>query len=204
MVPDDYLDISIEILTEIDNMSRCSLDGLCPASSQQRHTPPPSFHVHIENSELTVNLYVQSETLWFLPPFDKSLSDPRKAKLPFDLVLASDQTVLPQRRPGRGSGVWSSASYPVLALRAHVLLEAFLRLYARDIGTRVGSFAMAMIGYMEEYVDDDGLLDADRLPQPLRDFYRELKEAKKPVRQWTDELKDALRKDDQARKLTRS
>ena len=45
---------------------------------------------------------------------------------------------------------------------------------------------------MEEYVDDDGLLDEDLLAEPLRTFYRELRKEEKMVRQWTDELKDAL------------
>ena len=73
-----------------------------------------------------------------------------------------------------------------------MLLEAYLRLYARDAGKRVGSFGMAMIAYMEEYVDDDGLLDASQLPEPLGTFYAELREGKKPVRQWMGELQDAL------------
>lgn len=72
------------------------------------------------------------------------------------------------------------------------MLEAFLRLYVRDLGKRIGSFAMAMIGYMEEYVDDDGLLDANQLPEPLKTFYEELRQGRKPVRQWTMELKEAL------------
>lgn len=67
-----------------------------------------------------------------------------------------------------------------------------MRLYARDCGKRVGSFAMAMIAYMELYVEADGLLDADRLPEPLRKFYRELNSGDKPVRRWTRELKEAL------------
>ena len=51
---------------------------------------------------------------------------------------------------------------------------------------------MAMIAYMEEYVDDDGLLDANQLPEPLQTFYKELRQGRKPVRQWTKELKEAL------------
>jgi len=107
-------------------------------------------------------------------------------------VLASDHTVLPTKRPGRGSGVFPSTVHPILAPRAHVFLEAFLRLYARDVEIRFRNFDMAMIGYIEEYVDDDGLLNADDLPEPLRAFYRELREGKKPLRQWSEELKNAL------------
>jgi len=51
---------------------------------------------------------------------------------------------------------------------------------------------MAMIGYVEEYIDDDGFLDASLLPEPLKTSYNELRQGKKPVRQWTKELKEAL------------
>ena len=49
-----------------------------------------------------------------------------------------------------------------------------------------------MIAYMEEYVDDDGFLDTNRLPKPLKTSYKELREGKKPVRPWTNELRKAL------------
>lgn len=123
---------------------------------------------------------------------ERSLSSPPKARLPSCLVLASNHTVLPQRRPGRGSGVFSSTEYPVLVPTALTSFRAFLRLYARDVGTRNGSFAMAMIGCMEEYVDDDGFLDGDPLKEPFRTSCRELREGEKPVRQWKEELKDAF------------
>ncbi|KAK4500439.1 hypothetical protein PRZ48_008628 [Zasmidium cellare] len=77
--------------------------------------------------------------------------------------------------------------------RAPVLLEAFMRIYARDADKQIGSFAMAMIDYVELYVDADGLLDETQLPEQLRDFYRQLKEGEKPVSQWTRELQEALR-----------
>ena len=51
---------------------------------------------------------------------------------------------------------------------------------------------MQMIGHMEEYIDDDGLLDANQLPEPLKTFYMELRQGNKPVRQWMKELKEAL------------
>jgi hypothetical protein len=67
-----------------------------------------------------------------------------------------------------------------------------MRLYARDQGKRIGSFGIAMIAYMQLYVDADGYLDADLLPEPLRTSYRELQEGTKPIRQWMLELKGAL------------
>lgn len=67
-----------------------------------------------------------------------------------------------------------------------------MRIFARDQGKRVGSFGIAMIAYMQLYVDEDGFLDASLLPEPLRTSYRELNEGRKPVRQWRMELKGAL------------
>ncbi|KAF9870558.1 calcineurin-like phosphoesterase [Colletotrichum karsti] len=95
-------------------------------------------------------------------------------------TLATDQDTLPPWRPGRGSGVYLTTKQPIVVPKAHVLLEAFLRIYARDSGKRVGSFGMAMIGYIEQYVDDDGLLDVDLLPEPLRTLYKELHEGNNP------------------------
>ncbi|KAG7285772.1 hypothetical protein NEMBOFW57_008066 [Staphylotrichum longicolle] len=92
----------------------------------------------------------------------------------------------------RGAGVFKSMTDAVIAPRSHILLEAYMRLYARDHGKRVGTFGFAMIAYIQLYVDADGFLDANLLPEPLRTFYKELQEDKKPLRQWTLELKDAL------------
>jgi hypothetical protein len=76
--------------------------------------------------------------------------------------------------------------------KSHILLEAFMRLYARDFEHCQGGFAMAMVDYMELYVDEDGLLDVTLLPEPLQSFYRVLKEGKMPMLRWTRELRRAL------------
>jgi hypothetical protein len=49
-----------------------------------------------------------------------------------------------------------------------------------------------MIGYMEEYVDEDRYLDTEKLPEPLKQYYFKLRTGEKPVRQWTLELKHSL------------
>lgn len=192
VIPDDRLGVGIETLTRFETLTPCSDREICPSSSQKRPTPPPAFHIHIKDSEVTVALYPQSETIWFLPPLDSSFLSPKELEFPSQFVLASDQTVLPPWRPGRGLGVFKSDRDPVVVPKSHVLLEAFLRLYARDSGKRIGAFAIAMIGYMEEYVDDDGLLDANLLPEPLKTFYQDLRHGTKPLLQWTKEFKEAL------------
>jgi hypothetical protein len=72
-----------------------------------------------------------------------------------------------------------------------VLTEAFLRIYARDVGKLIGSFAISMVLYIEGYVDEDGLLEVSKLPPVLRDAYLDLKSGKR-LRHWTRELQQAL------------
>lgn len=193
MIPDDCLEAGARALAQCSGLVPCPDPASCPATSKKRPTQPPAFHAHLDdNSEVTAGIYLQSDTLWFLPPLDHSLLFPEKLDLPPYFALASDQTVFPPWRPGRGAGVFISTADAVIAPRPHILLEAYMRLYARDQGKRVGSFGIAMIVYMESYVDADGLLDANLLPEPLRTSYRELKEGKKPTRQWMLELKQAL------------
>ncbi|KAL9097050.1 MAG: hypothetical protein Q9165_001014 [Trypethelium subeluteriae] len=191
VIPDDCLKSGAKALTQLQSLKPCFDQEVCPMSSLMRPTPPPAFHLHIDASEVKVGLYVQSKTLWFLPPLDSSLSS-RKIRLPPHFVLASDQTVLPTRRPGRGSGVFESEHHLVVVPRSHVLLEAFLRLYARDFEMRMGALAMPMIAYMELYVDEDGFLDASLIPEPLKTLYTELREGKTPVLQWSMALREAL------------
>lgn len=178
-MPDSCHEIAAQVLTKIEQLLPC-LDPTCLASptSPERYTPPAAAHMHIDGSEVTVGLYPQSETLWFLPQLHKALvadTQHEKLQLPPRFCLAPDSTILPPWRPGRGSGVFCSGYHPVIVPKAHILLEAYLRLYARDSGKKVGSFGMAPISYMEEYVDDDGLLDSDKLLEPLRSSHKDLR-----------------------------
>lgn len=197
-MPDNHLNIAAKALENLLLLSACPDLATCFASSSSpaRQTPPAAAHLHINGTQVTVGLYPQSDTLWFLPPLNVSLfsnaPDKDHSMLPPYFCLASDSTVMPPRRPGRGSGVFRSGYHPVIVPRNHLLLEAILRLYARDSGKMIGSLGMAMISYMEEYVDDDGLLDTKQLPEPLGTFYQDLRAGRKPVRQWTRELQEAL------------
>ncbi|KAL7622037.1 hypothetical protein AAE478_007538 [Parahypoxylon ruwenzoriense] len=192
VIPDDCLEVGAKEVAQIDSLTMCpDMEG-CRASSTERFTPGPAFHLHVKGLEITAGLYVQSETLWFLPPLQTSLSFPTKLPISSDFLFASDQTPLPPWRPGRGSGVFQPGNHEVIVPKAHILLEAFLRIHARDSGKRVGSFGISMITYIEEYVDDDGLLDVNQLPEPLRSFYVEFRQGGKPVWQWNQELKAAL------------
>lgn len=140
---------------------------------------------------MTIELFSQSETLWFLAPLDE-LIDPFSDQIPPGFLLASDRHTLPPWRPERGKGHFiGTYGHPVIIPSAHVLMEAFLRIYARDVGKRIGSFAISMVLYIEMYVDEDGLLDVSKLPPVLRDAYLDLKGGKQ-LRHWTKELQKAL------------
>ncbi|KAK4242188.1 hypothetical protein C8A03DRAFT_40462 [Achaetomium macrosporum] len=194
VIPDDCLEAGAGALAKCNGLVPCPDPLACPVTSKKRTTQPPVFHAHLDDdSEVTAGLYLQSDTLWLLPPLDHSLLSPSKVDLPPYFALASDQTVFPPWRPGRGAGVLNNSGVDaVFAPRSHILLEAYMRLYARDQGKRVGCFGLAMIAYMEGYVDADGLWDANLLPEPLRTSYRELKVGKKPTSQWMLDLKEAL------------
>ncbi|KAH6710041.1 hypothetical protein EV126DRAFT_12501 [Verticillium dahliae] len=86
-----------------------------------------------------------------MPPLRESLPSPSLLEPHSSYILASDQQSLPPWRPGRGSGFYKSGEDPIIVPKSHILLEASLRLYARDAGQRIGGFALPMIGCMEMY-----------------------------------------------------
>ncbi|KAH7325661.1 hypothetical protein B0I35DRAFT_448810 [Stachybotrys elegans] len=182
VVPDHLLAAGAKALPQSSRLAKCPGRGKCSSIAEDRRTRPPAFHMHIDGKGCTVGLYPQSETLWFLPPLEESLSTPTRSNIPAPYVLASDKTALPCWRPGRGAGAFKTEEHMVLAVRAHVLLEAFLRIYERDMGTQYQSFAMVMICYME-----------DQLLDPLDKSFRRLKGDDVSTRQWASELRQALR-----------
>ena len=191
-VPDSQLQAAIEAISALERLKPCRDIKCCPSGPHDRYTPPPVYHMHVDGSEITVGLYPQSDTLWFLPEIDQSLVYPPSLGMHPHFVFASDRGTLPTKRDGRGDGAFKNNEPSVLVPRAIVLLDAFLRLYARDCEKQIGSFAMQMITYIEEYVDGDGYLDHCTSPAPLQMFYEELKEGEKPVGQWKWELRSAL------------
>lgn len=72
----------------------------------------------------------------------------------------------------------------------HALLEVFMTLHAQ---TRIGMFRMSMITYVEEYVDDDGLLDTSKLLKLLTTLCNKLRKGETPLCAWMLELKRSLR-----------
>lgn len=154
------------------------MDTTCLMSSADRPYPPSEFHLHVKGATtgqpciFTVCVFRQSETLWFLPPFDASLASPRARQLPSYLALACDRTALPPFEIGMGRGVFESDQTVVLVPRAHILLEALMRIMARDLEKKAGTYAYAMFGYIGLYVEKRGLLDTSLLPEPFGMLYK--------------------------------
>ncbi|KAI0517887.1 hypothetical protein F5B22DRAFT_602856 [Xylaria bambusicola] len=191
VVPDDKMLLAVATLKR-SHLRPCPDLDACIVSGDRSPFPSPAFHMHIPGSEIDVSLRLHSETLWFIPPPDKPPSSKREigaASSPYYLEASSPE--LPPWRPGRGQGAFSSHGSPVLVPRAHVLLEAFIRLAS---AFREGhcNYFLQMVTYMAEYPFDDGLVNIDLLSKPCRTFWDKLEEAKLPVRQLVGELQRDL------------
>lgn len=192
VVPDELISVATQALTPHEKLILCPDGDDCDIVSPSRPTPAPASHLHIEGAEEPVGLYPQSETLWFLPPLESALIAPDRGQLPPYYTLASDESILPPDRPGRGSGFFKTTVHPVVIIPSHVLLEAFMRFCARYVNTPAGGFSISMISYVGLYIDDDGFLDLKQLSRPLSSSYLALREGKMPVRQWVMQLKKLL------------
>ncbi|KAF2769767.1 hypothetical protein EJ03DRAFT_88113, partial [Teratosphaeria nubilosa] len=125
VVPDRQLQAASKVLRHLDQLRECR-DSECIVGSNDRYTPPPFFHVHIGGSNMTVGLYLQSETLWSPPEIDQTLLEPQALDTNPYYSLASDKATLHPRRSGRGDEYFASNDLPVVIPRAIVLLEAVL------------------------------------------------------------------------------
>lgn len=180
VVPDNLI-TAAETSLQNKGLDHCSDPETCTAVAETRTSPAPTAHFHID-SEMTVSIYAQSSTLWFLPclALNQIVCSP-------DFILAPDSS-LPPPRPGRGHGAFNTSPFPVYIPTAHRLLEAFVRLVMRSLKGQHRCFAIAMITYIGEYVDGDGLLDERRVESRCREFYSGLKNGRKPMRSLVRDL----------------
>jgi hypothetical protein len=139
-----------------------------------------------------VGIYVQSETLWFLPPLGATLANPKANRLPRYLAFACDLTALPPYEIGMGRGAFDSDQTVVLVPKAHILTEALMRITARDDGTKVGAYSAAHFCYIILYVEKRGILDIGLLPEPLARLYEEFRDGLGPSGPIRTKLKRTL------------
>ncbi|OBT92627.1 hypothetical protein VE01_09832 [Pseudogymnoascus verrucosus] len=180
VVPDDLV-VAADSALQNKGLADCSEAESCTAVVETRTSPPPAAHFHID-AEMTVSIYTQSSTLWFLPglALNQIFCSP-------DFILASDSR-LPPPRPGRGHGAFQNSPLPVYIPIAHRLLEAFVRLVTKSPNRKYKCFAIAMVTYIGEYVDGDGLLDEANVKRWCREFYSGLKNGRRPMRSLVKDL----------------
>ncbi|KAI0905540.1 hypothetical protein F4823DRAFT_133966 [Ustulina deusta] len=191
VVPDDKMPLAVATLKG-SSLCPCPDLDACVVSGDSCPFPVPAFHMHIQGPEVDVSLRAHSETLWFIPPPNNPSGSKREmVAKPNPCYLEASSPELPPWRHGRGHGAFSSHGSPVLVPRAHVLLEAFIRL-ASAFREDYCHYFLNMITYMSEYPFTDGLINIDLLSEPCRSFWDGRKQGKLTVRQLMDNLQRDL------------
>ncbi|KAI1175615.1 hypothetical protein F4777DRAFT_549271 [Nemania sp. FL0916] len=174
IVPKEGLPGAISALKKIEKLRMCSDIRACPVSRERAMPHIPSFHMHLgaPASELYVSLWPHSEILGFIPE-PKIPARTAIEKHPTRLYIsASDKSMLPGPRLGRGRGALSEGGGQVTVPSSHTMLEAYIRLSAAHLDNSHGAFYLSMITYMDEYVAADGLLDEKLLSEPAQTFWQ--------------------------------
>ena len=183
-VPDDLV-AAAESALQNKGLADCTEPESCDTIGKFRTSPAPTVHFNID-PKTTISIYKQSSTFWSIP----SLTLERLVSS-HDIILASDSR-LPPPRLGRGPGAFHTGYFPVYIPTAHRLLEAYVRLVSGSDGGRHRGWGMAMITYIEEYVDADGLLDEQMVEGRCRKFYSDMKLGERPLRPLLKELADSF------------
>ncbi|KAI1127342.1 hypothetical protein F5Y10DRAFT_266153 [Nemania abortiva] len=201
IVPDEKLPAATAALKRT-KLSPCQDTRICPVSREAAMPHIPTFHMHFGTSQpaFYVSLWPHSQILSFAPEANILSEDlVPGARVLGPYVLASDTSVLPGPRAGRGHGALSKGGR-VIVPSAHTLLEAYIRLSAAHLNQPRGPFYLGMITYVDMYIDADGLLDETLLPEPCRVFWRDWKKDELSMWQLCDQFKatlEAERFDDQ-------
>jgi hypothetical protein len=168
-------------------LTDCSQPKSCRALKEPRSSPSPTRHLH-PGLDQTIGLYQWSETLLAISelPLFSVLSG-----LGDNFILASDSS-LPSWKPGRGRGAFAASSFPVVIPSAHCLTEAFVRKALADRSNPYMIYWMAMLTYIMEYVDRDGLLNDALLEPCCRTFYCGLRDTNDSLGDLLDKLEDSI------------
>ncbi|KAI9793916.1 MAG: hypothetical protein M1816_007168 [Peltula sp. TS41687] len=167
------------------------------SQADRRIYPTPAVHFHLNeeeelSSQLTVQLHRQEDRLWELQKgFDGK--GPYLTNGPSqDLILASDASLpLCAERPYRGEGRFPDSLAPVRIPTPHRFLESMILLSVKERDLLRSNLWEVWIGYMLDYIIDNGLLQVSLLDEPFR-RYVEAAHAWRPLREIVDEAERAL------------
>ncbi|KAI1146851.1 hypothetical protein F4825DRAFT_456077 [Nemania diffusa] len=190
VIPDDKIPVAVATL-EHSFLRSCPDPDACVVSRDSSPLPAPVFHMHVPGAELDVSLRAHSETLWNIPPPSIALLQGGMKAEPSPYYLGASSPELPPHRLWRGHGAFSSEGPLVLVPRAHILLEAYIRL-GSAFRERYWPYFSHMVTYMSEYVNADGLIDINLLSTPCRTFWDDRKQRRFPMVQLVDNLQRDL------------
>ncbi|KAI8949881.1 hypothetical protein F4801DRAFT_551381 [Xylaria longipes] len=194
VVSDERLPSAVAALKKARRLCPCPNPRVCPVSRDIDRPHIPAFHMHLGSprSAVHVSLWPHSEILGFVPNAGIPGSigtgtDPRRRTAPY--ILASDTSLLPGPRLGRGNGALSKGVGRIVVPSAQTLLEAYIRLSTRYLHESHGAFYMSMIIYVEEYIEPDGFLNTALLSEPCRVFWHGLKKCQLSLWELCDQFK---------------
>lgn len=190
VIPDASLEAAKDALKTTSELKVALFPCDDPTSCVKTRKAMGGTHFHVEPRRgpgvvvpITVILMLQSDTLWFLPPLGASLINPKAETLPGYAALAERQTV---HEPSD----YSSDNAPVVVPKNHILLEAHMRLVARDEG-RKG--AENRLYYHNQILEAMGSkwndINLDLMPQPFKAYYKAHKSGKMDLSDYIAGLK---------------
>jgi len=171
VVPDDMLEKGKALLRSVPLVEECPLGmEVCRVTrtDKPKLKTTSSFHAHHRDDVgVKVELYKQSDILWGLAPFPSELSRPQSGvTIPEDFVLSTDFSRLPDTR-------WHSfspRSYPVVMPNLHRMTEAWLRIYAREMGWESDEAAETALMHLHQ---GRGLELVPQLSSPFSELWEE-------------------------------
>lgn len=184
VIPDGVLAKATSIL-KAAKFSPCFKGQQCVHAHdtvQYRSSSPPSEHFHLLDPNV-IMLFRKSEMLWKVDDFQTSSK----------IILASNRSYLPGNEPGLGGGAFPQSVRTVRVPSADCLVEAYSALFLRNWSNQYGSFWVAMLCYVMQYVDEKGRLDLNKVVDSRYGrFYLDLWEGKIGGRQAMINFKNAM------------
>ena len=187
VIPDNLISMATSTLMSA-GFEDCSAYPTCTiVNARFRCSPIPAAHVHIDQTTY-IQLFNKSETLWRLDISPPSIQNPGKVETCKDILIASDPC-LPSYEPGRGRGAFSPTLHTVRIPSANRLLEAYMLLMIRDRSHIYETFWSVMLTYINEYVEEAGLIKQEELEPWCRDLYHVMFTSGRYIGKELDELK---------------
>ncbi|PYI09320.1 hypothetical protein BO78DRAFT_384445 [Aspergillus sclerotiicarbonarius CBS 121057] len=164
VIPDDKVETAYEVLLKAEFPPCHDNEAECKNFPWQKNNMIPARHFHLSDDSkdpsksLSLNLYRQSDLLWWMPPIRSAW--PKKENE--DFMLTADRRLPSDEKPGDastvdqfGRGRYDGRLYPIKILTPAKLIEALILIGCRYHGTHghcEGRWRYWLMG-MKAYVD---------------------------------------------------